>query len=266
MRNHKDQQRGPYHREAPSKLWEDSRQQRSWHLHAREGPPPLQNRSSDSLSFSNQTVPLPNSAASSSFSFFPRSSDWRPPPAARMHASADGDKGGRQFQSASAPSSRRKEDCSCAGEPAAAAVSGSTTRSSSGGRCERGSWRYSISREFSENRAAAGELLLNEEVKGLPRAHAVKQTNTEKQQMEAADGIGSEAAAADIFKMTESEVRIYALQLQALTQVLLRNMSCLYTSARGEIERKDVRLAQQEKEIFSLKQYSNKQLIQGCHL
>ncbi|KAL8276053.1 hypothetical protein Esti_000001 [Eimeria stiedai] len=62
-----------------------------------------------------------------------------------------------------------------------------------------------------------------------------------------------EEAAADIEGMTESEVRIYALQMQALTQVLLRNMSCLYTTARAEIDRKDQRLAQQESEIISLK-------------
>lgn len=60
-------------------------------------------------------------------------------------------------------------------------------------------------------------------------------------------------AAADISEMTEAEVRVYALQMQTLTQVLIRNMRCLYSTARAEIDRKDQRLAVQEGEITSLK-------------
>lgn len=60
--------------------------------------------------------------------------------------------------------------------------------------------------------------------------------------------------ACDCSQMTEDEVRVYATQLQSLVQVLLRNMRCLYATARAEIERKDKRIALQEGELRLLKE------------
>lgn len=135
-------------------------------------------------------------------------------------------------------------------------VSSSTTRSSSG--VQRDSTRcgeirvHSNSLIGAEVSTAAGWKLTKpgEECESDPvqqRAAAASSRSTTAEQTEAA------AAAANPLEMTENEVRAYASQLQALTQVLLRNMRCLYATARAEIDRKDLRIAAQERELASLK-------------
>lgn len=131
-------------------------------------------------------------------------------------------------------------------------VSCSTTRSSSGSRCEsRRNWHAQVQSNSTVFGSSGDPVFLT----------AAGGVGPEVQQKETEGGRGSltedataaAAAGADIPGMTEDEVRAYALQLQALTQVLLRNMRCLYSTARAEIDRKNQRIAAQEREIDSLK-------------
>ncbi|OEH78889.1 hypothetical protein cyc_07837 [Cyclospora cayetanensis] len=168
--------------------------------------------------------------------------------------------------SASERRGERKQGCLREEEPSSQRgtfndVSCSTTRSSSGSRYE--SRRCEA---FQEEGKRGGDGLVGETSgeteaghPGVNQACRGHKAGAPAHALSSVSAIPCAAADDDVSRMTESEVRIYARQLQALTKVLLCNMRCLYNTARAEIERKDQRITKQETELNLLKKMQQQQ-------